>query len=70
MNVYAIKFPGLYPVGACAVVTAPTETAAKDMLMGQLKIEKLLGNTTKKDLDITKISTTKRGCVIVLNGDY
>lgn len=70
-NVYIIKHLGHYPVGACSVVVATTQTQAIDLLLQELKMDGLnLSGADLDALDIEVLDTTKSHARLVLNGEY
>lgn len=67
MNVYAIDFRGHYPVGAFAVVVAPSEEEAKRMLDEHLGAHHSL---RLEQPDVVLVDTKKPSVLVLSDGDY
>lgn len=67
MKVWTVKFTGHYPVGACAVVVAPTLAQAIEILTADLAYRGL-----KQDhiLDFVPLDLTVTQSTVILDGEY
>lgn len=74
MFTYYIKFSGLYPVGACALVHAASQDNARIKFLEYLKINypHVYRNNTRLDLSEFVLYDPKKDgeVLILLNGDY
>ena len=76
VKLYAIKFSGYYPVGAVALVWAPSQLEAIDYLLHKLLEMTLFHKNPRKDLEeaCEFICETEQDklfyCNILLDGEY
>ena len=67
METFAIKFTGARLEDGYAVVVAPSEMVAKDILMGELKRRGLVTYNKKKNLGVSKVPKSQ-GFLILTGG--
>lgn len=68
MNTYTVKFNGYYPVGACAVISAPTKDRAKIIFEDELQSIGLPQDIPIADYEL--VDTSVERVTIVLDGEY
>lgn len=69
--IYTVKITGHYPVGACAVIVAPSRNKAKLLLADRLMAEGLLEkNSELTHDDFVPVNTNEPGVKFFMNGDY
>lgn len=67
METFAIKFTSASIDEGYAVVVAPSEMVAKDILMGELKKRGLISINKKKNLVVSKVPKSQ-GVLILFGG--
>lgn len=67
MRVFTVKFSGVWPVGASAVVVADDQYEAERMLRTEWR---MLGNVNDPNPEIAEVTTTVKHVTIINNGDY
>ena len=68
MKAWAIKFQGHYPVGACAVVTAPDLETAAQILYADLDyrgLKQVIPWGSFEEIDLNAMKST-----VILDGNY
>lgn len=68
MNTYTVKFNGYYPVGACAVISAPTKDRAKIIFEDELRDMGLAQDIPIANYEL--IATDVERVTIILDGEY
>ncbi len=83
LSIYSIRFGGHWPIGAIAVVIAPSREAAIEKFLEQLALEEpsLVSSNPKDSVcpallaavtgaDLIVLTSNDTGCTILLNGEY
>lgn len=66
MRVYAAKFNGYQPVGACAIVVAESQPEAEEMLAKHLDTMGLATDGAEYE----ELSVSAKGVFVLLDGEY
>lgn len=71
MRIYHVEFIGHYPIGANAVIVAPSRNRAFRILLDRLAQEHLtIKNNELTPDDLVQITTEHEGIKFFHNGDY